>query len=204
MPPAVSAPYSAASSPPTTPWPPARSSTIAVFPTPLTANASSRKPKLMILLSPHPHILQNLDDRETDDRLSLLLDLCELDTLYDCILSHKALPGLRPPRAWCNSSTPSCVATARPWPNCMRVGPWTTPYSFAPEVLMGREYGKEVDVWSAGVVLYVMIAGSPLFQGESAPEVFEAVLRGNLRIPARALGRCSSLDPEWRGDCGLA
>lgn len=61
-----------------------------------------------------------------------------------------------------------------------------TPYYVAPEVVAGRAYGEKVDVWSAGVVLYVMLAGFPPFYGETAVEIFEAVLRANLRFPVRA------------------
>ncbi|XP_039156134.1 phosphoenolpyruvate carboxylase kinase 2-like [Eucalyptus grandis] len=50
------------------------------------------EPKLMTLLSPHPHILRILDGHETDDRLSLMLELYEPDTRYDRILSREALP----------------------------------------------------------------------------------------------------------------
>ncbi|PKA59249.1 Phosphoenolpyruvate carboxylase kinase 1 [Apostasia shenzhenica] len=60
-----------------------------------------------------------------------------------------------------------------------------TPYYVAPEVVAGREYGEKVDIWSAGVILYIMLAGIPPFHGESVAEIFEAVLRGNLRFPAR-------------------
>ncbi|XP_056166569.1 phosphoenolpyruvate carboxylase kinase 2-like isoform X2 [Syzygium oleosum] len=67
-----------------------------------------------------------------------------------------------------------------------------TPYYVAPEVVEGREYGEKVDVWSAGVVLYVMLAGFPPFYGESASEIFGAVLRANLRFPPRVFRSVSA------------
>lgn len=69
-----------------------------------------------------------------------------------------------------------------------------TPYYVAPEVLRGEEYGEKIDVWSAGVVMYVMLAGGvPPFGGDSAQEVFESVLRSGLRFPSRLFAGVSPL-----------
>lgn len=61
-----------------------------------------------------------------------------------------------------------------------------TPHYVAPEVVSGGEYGEKADVWSAGVVMYVLLSGGALpFGGETAKEVLSAVMRGSVRFPPR-------------------
>ncbi|KAG7587054.1 EF-hand domain [Arabidopsis thaliana x Arabidopsis arenosa] len=54
-----------------------------------------------------------------------------------------------------------------------------SPYYMAPEVLK-RNYGPEVDVWSAGVILYILLCGVPPFWAETEQGVALAILRGVL------------------------
>ena len=53
-----------------------------------------------------------------------------------------------------------------------------TTFYIAPEVLR-HSYSEKCDLWSCGVILYILLSGSPPFNGDSENEVLSKVLRGN-------------------------
>ena len=62
-----------------------------------------------------------------------------------------------------------------------------TPFYIAPEVLTGN-YTEKCDVWSCGVILYILFCGYPPFYGENNKEILDAVKSGKLDFST----------PEWK------
>uniref|UniRef100_A0A914KYK4 protein kinase C n=2 Tax=Meloidogyne incognita group TaxID=654580 RepID=A0A914KYK4_MELIC len=58
-----------------------------------------------------------------------------------------------------------------------------TPDYIAPEIILYQPYGKSVDWWAFGVLLFEMLAGQPPFDGEDEDELFTAITEHNVSYP---------------------
>jgi serine/threonine protein kinase len=57
-----------------------------------------------------------------------------------------------------------------------------TPFYMAPEVVNGDSYGFKADMWSIGVLLYVMMSGYLPFNGKNTEKVFERIRVGKVNF----------------------
>ena len=58
-----------------------------------------------------------------------------------------------------------------------------TPYYIAPEVLNGY-YDEKCDIWSAGVILYILLSGEPPFNGYTDEEIYRKILSKKFSFPS--------------------
>jgi serine/threonine-protein kinase len=78
----------------------------------------------------------------------------------------------------------------------------------SPEQARGKPVDKRADIWAFGVVLYEMLTGKSLFEGETVSDTLAAVLRADIDLKdlppdtrpklRRLLQRCLERDPKRR------
>ena len=59
-----------------------------------------------------------------------------------------------------------------------------TAYYIAPEVIKGN-YDEKCDVWSIGVILYILLSGMPPFPGSTDEDIMEKVKKGKYSFKSK-------------------
>jgi calcium/calmodulin-dependent protein kinase I len=68
-------------------------------------------------------------------------------------------------------------------PNQLMTVACGTPGYVAPEILKGVAYGKQVDIWSIGVILYILLCGFPPFYDDNNKKLFAQIINANYSFP---------------------
>lgn len=82
----------------------------------------------------------------------------------------------------------------------------------APEILKNEPYDGAVDLWSIGVILYILLCGFPPFYDESAAVLYAQIKRGDYDFPdpywteispeaKELVSRLLTVDPKKRATC---
>lgn len=50
-----------------------------------------------------------------------------------------------------------------------------SPLYMAPEIVRAENYDEKVDVWSTGVIAYILLSGKPPFKGRNRNEIFDSI-----------------------------
>ncbi|XP_032497335.1 serine/threonine-protein kinase 33 isoform X2 [Phocoena sinus] len=57
-----------------------------------------------------------------------------------------------------------------------------TPIYMAPEVINAHDYSQQCDIWSIGVIMYILLCGEAPFMARSEEKLFELIRKGELRF----------------------
>jgi len=90
-----------------------------------------------------------------------------------------------------------------------------TPGYVAPEILEGKPYDTQADMWSLGVIVYILLGGYPPFIEQNQRELFRKIRKGQYQFHEEYWGQVSddakklirsllTVDPSWRYDAKAA
>ena len=67
-----------------------------------------------------------------------------------------------------------------------------SPIYMPPEIILHQPYDSKVDIWSSGVVVYMMLTGYPPFSGETKEEVYSNITKQHIDYDAMDFSALSS------------
>jgi serine/threonine protein kinase len=173
-----------------------------------------RREVALMKLMEHPHLLKLIDCSESPHHIYLVLEFCAGGELFDYLVSKRRLPrceamgffreiiygieylhqhgichrDLKPENLLLDATNHIKIADfgfARWMKSNVADTSCGSPHYAAPEVIRGHQYdGRMADVWSAGVILFALLAGTLPFDDPSIRVVLSKVKSGKFTMPA--------------------
>ncbi|KAG1703463.1 hypothetical protein DVH05_007411 [Phytophthora capsici] len=122
---------------------------------------------------------------EEDARVLMRKLASAIDYLHSRGIVHR---DLKPENILLKTSAPGAEVMiadfgfARPMNGSRRGTACGTPGYVAPEVVQGEPYGAEVDCWSLGVILFILLCGYPPFPGANHATVLDKVVKAKYQF----------------------
>ncbi|KAF2290990.1 hypothetical protein GH714_017947 [Hevea brasiliensis] len=142
-------------------------------------------------LSEHPNVVQIKGTYEDSMFVHLVMELCAGGELFDRIVAKghysekEAAKLIKTIVGWWRLAIPwgLCIGILSLRISCLI--PMVMMPSLRLQILgslssISQHYGPEVDVWSAGVILYILLSGVPPFWAETEPGIFKQILQGKI------------------------
>ncbi|KAG0484307.1 hypothetical protein HPP92_008386 [Vanilla planifolia] len=144
--------------------------------------------EIMARLSDHPNVVALKAVYEEKDYVHLVMELCAVVMYcHDNGIVHR---DLKPENVLLATKSSSSAIKLADFglatyiePGQRLYGIVGSPFYIAPDVLVGG-YNQAADVWSAGVILYILLSGMPPFWGKTKSRIFDAVRSAELQFPS--------------------
>uniref|UniRef100_M4EKQ9 non-specific serine/threonine protein kinase n=1 Tax=Brassica campestris TaxID=3711 RepID=M4EKQ9_BRACM len=147
-----------------------------------------REIQIMHHLSEYPNVVRIQETYEDDTSVHLVMELCEGGELFDRIAMKGHYRDLKPENFLFSSTDEDSSLKSTDFGLSVFFKPGATftdlvgsAYYVAPEVL-NRHYGRECDVWSAGVILYILLCGFPPFNAGTKYGIFRKIRQGKVEF----------------------
>ncbi|KAH9246213.1 hypothetical protein BASA81_016247 [Batrachochytrium salamandrivorans] len=90
---------------------------------------------------------------------------------------------------------------AKPFGNNELTSACGTPGYVAPEIISGKSYGASVDVWSVGVITFILLCGYPPFYSANQKDLFKLIREGRFKFESPYWDKVSGDAKEFITNC---